>query len=148
VKSEEDSPVSDHVDLSRLAGSVATNTRWAGTGPDGRRTATEKAREVGAQRLAERLEREVDPDGDLDPVERAARITSARKAHYARMALKSHQARRDAAEAARHTADRLALEAAQAVCGHSWPDELEAEATCLDCGLPYDEWTEPAGGAA
>jgi hypothetical protein len=40
-----------------------------------------------------RFEREVDPDGTLPPAERAKRAESARKAHFARMALLSAQAR-------------------------------------------------------
>lgn len=41
----------------------------------------------------ERFEREVDPDGVLDPVERAQRAAHARKAYFQRLALKSAQAR-------------------------------------------------------
>jgi hypothetical protein len=41
-----------------------------------------------------KFERDVDPDGALDPVERARRAESARKAHFTRMALRSAQARR------------------------------------------------------
>lgn len=40
-----------------------------------------------------RFEAEVDPDGTLDPVERQRRAASARKAHFARLALKSAQKR-------------------------------------------------------
>ena len=40
-----------------------------------------------------RFDREVDPDGTLDPAERARRAEYARKAHFTRMALKSAQAR-------------------------------------------------------
>jgi len=42
------------------------------------------------------FEREVDPDGRLEPAERARRAASARKAHFARLALRSAQARRRA----------------------------------------------------
>ncbi len=45
-----------------------------------------------------RFEREVDPDGSLDPVERSRRAEHARKAYFARLALKSAQARRKAAK--------------------------------------------------
>jgi hypothetical protein len=38
------------------------------------------------------------PDGVLDPVERAKRAVSAKKAFYTRLALKSAQSRRRAAE--------------------------------------------------
>lgn len=41
-----------------------------------------------------KFEREVDPDGILEPAERAKRAEHARKAFYARLALKSAQARR------------------------------------------------------
>lgn len=41
-----------------------------------------------------RFAREVDPDGVLDPVERARRADHARKAYFARLALKSVQSRR------------------------------------------------------
>ena len=40
------------------------------------------------------FEKQVDPDGTLEPAERARRAESARKAHFARLALKSAQARR------------------------------------------------------
>lgn len=39
-----------------------------------------------------KFEREVDPDGVLDPAERARRAEMARKAYFARLALKSAQA--------------------------------------------------------
>jgi hypothetical protein len=42
----------------------------------------------------DRFEREVDPDGKLDPTERARRAESARKAYFTQLALKSAQARR------------------------------------------------------
>jgi hypothetical protein len=42
----------------------------------------------------DRFERDVDPDGVLDPVERARRADMARKAYMARLALKSAQVRR------------------------------------------------------
>jgi hypothetical protein len=41
-----------------------------------------------------RFEREVDPDGLLDPAERARRAEFARKAYFARLALASAKARR------------------------------------------------------
>ena len=40
-----------------------------------------------------RFEREVDPDGTLDPAERAQRADYARKAYFARLALASARAR-------------------------------------------------------
>lgn len=73
-----------------LVAQIAANTRWAVTPEDERREATRKAREA----FEERFEREVDPDGLLDPSERARRAGHARKAYFARLALKSAQARR------------------------------------------------------
>ncbi len=40
-----------------------------------------------------RFDREVDPDGVLDPAERARRSSYARKAYFAQLALKSAKAR-------------------------------------------------------
>ena len=45
-----------------------------------------------------KFERDVDPDGVLDPAERARRAEMARKAHFTRLALKSAQARRRKAQ--------------------------------------------------
>ncbi len=42
----------------------------------------------------ERFEREVDPDGTLEPAERARRASHARSAYYSGLALKSAKARR------------------------------------------------------
>ena len=42
----------------------------------------------------DRFERQVDPEGILDPAERAIRAESAKKAFYSRMALASARARR------------------------------------------------------
>ncbi|WP_232110599.1 hypothetical protein [Nocardia wallacei] len=44
--------------------------------------------------MASKFEHEVDPHGALSPEERARRAEHARKAHFARLALKSAQARR------------------------------------------------------
>jgi len=41
-----------------------------------------------------RFEAQVDPDGVLEPAERAHRAEHARKAHFTKMALRSAQARR------------------------------------------------------
>ncbi len=54
------------------------------------RDLTKAAREA----FRSQFEREVDPDGTLDPAERARRAEHARKAHYYRMALASAKARR------------------------------------------------------
>lgn len=65
---------------------------WANTGNPSART----VRARGAFRA--RFEREVDPEGVLDPPERARRGEYARKAYMARLALKSAQARRKRAQ--------------------------------------------------
>jgi len=71
-----------------LRARCAAHTRWSQE--TDRTAATAKAR--GA--FIERFEREVDPDGVLDPGERARRAENARKAWYARLAFRSAQARR------------------------------------------------------
>lgn len=71
-----------------LRASIAVHESWART-PD-RAARTAPAREA----FLERFEREVDPDGVLDPVERSRRAESKRKAYFARLALKSARARR------------------------------------------------------
>lgn len=45
----------------------------------------------------DRFDREVDPDGILEPAERARRAAHARSAYFSRLALKSSQARRRSA---------------------------------------------------
>lgn len=77
-------PIGDRI----LIAKVAAHTRWANT--TDRTAATAKAR----QAFRDRFEREVDPDGVLDPAERAKRANNARRAFYQRLALKSAQARR------------------------------------------------------
>jgi hypothetical protein len=42
----------------------------------------------------DRFEREADPDGTLDPAERARRASHLKRAYFLRLALKSAQARR------------------------------------------------------
>jgi hypothetical protein len=60
---------------------IAAAERWARE-PD--RTKATSAARAGLQA---RWEREADPDGVLSPDERAARVASLKKAHYARMVL-------------------------------------------------------------
>lgn len=72
----------------RLRASIAGNTRWSKEADPS--AATRKARET----FLNSFELAVDPDGVLEPTERARRAESARKAHFARLALKSAQARR------------------------------------------------------
>ena len=71
-----------------LRARLAAHTSWANTTDRSARTAPARAAAL------ERYERQVDPDGILPPDERRARAEHARKAHMARMALRSAQARR------------------------------------------------------
>jgi hypothetical protein len=65
-------------------------------------TADRSARTAPARKAAlDRFEREVDPEGVLSPAERERRAGYARKEYFARLALKSAQARR-AKAAKRH----------------------------------------------
>lgn len=73
-----------------LAGRIAAYARWADE-PD-RSAATAPARRAFDQRFYT----QVDPDGVLPPEERERRATSARKAYFAALALKSAKARRKA----------------------------------------------------
>ena len=81
-----------------LAASVAAHTSWANTTDRAARTA--KARAA----LQAKFEREVDPEGTMPPAERAKRAEHLRKAYYARLALKSVQARRAAKQASGYAA--------------------------------------------
>ena len=71
-----------------LRGQLAAHESWARTRDRAARTA--KAR----QAALDRFERQVDPEGELLPAERAKLAEHARKAYFARLALKSAQARR------------------------------------------------------
>lgn len=71
-----------------LVAQVAAHSKWAKTAD--RAAATAPAR----QAYLERFERQVDPDGRLDPETRAQLAESAKKAYFARLALKSAKARR------------------------------------------------------
>jgi hypothetical protein len=70
-----------------LRARIAAHAQWANT-PD--RTARMTAANAG--RFA-RFEREVDPEGRLDPEERRRRAKHAEQAHMLRLALKSSKAR-------------------------------------------------------
>lgn len=74
---------------------VAVHTSWARTSDPSARTAPARAA------FLDRFEREVDPDGILEPAERTRRAEHAKKAHFARLALASAKARRKKAEARR-----------------------------------------------
>ncbi|MGH9151554.1 MAG: hypothetical protein ACRD03_03900 [Acidimicrobiales bacterium] len=67
---------------------MAAHASWANTSDRLARTAPARKAAV------ERFERQVDPEGVLDPTERALRAEQAKKAHMTRLALKSAQARR------------------------------------------------------
>lgn len=71
-----------------LAGRIGAHESWART--EDRPARTRKAR----QAFIEKFEREVDPDGVLEPAERSKRAEHARTAWYQRLALKSAAARR------------------------------------------------------
>lgn len=91
----------------RIKGLAGAHASWA-------RTADRSARTEPARKAAlERFEREVDPDGALDPADRAIRAEHARKAYFAKLALKSAVSRRKArehAEAAAAAEAELAAE--------------------------------------
>jgi len=71
-----------------LRARMAAHASWANTSDRRARTAP------GRKAAMDRFERQVDPDGTLDPKERALRAEQAKKAHMTRLALKSAQARR------------------------------------------------------
>jgi hypothetical protein len=70
-----------------LCARAAAHAQWAKT--EDRTARTAKARKA----FMDRFEREVDPDGRLDPAERARRAQNARTSYYLKLALKSAQAR-------------------------------------------------------
>lgn len=70
-----------------VIGRVAANTRWAKE-PD-RRAATQSARDA----LERKFEDQVDPNRELDPIERARRVKNAKSAHYGRLARSSAASR-------------------------------------------------------
>ena len=71
-----------------LRGRTAVHTSWANTGDRRART------RPGTEAFLKRFEREVDPDGVLDPAERARRAEAAKKAHMAALSLKASKANR------------------------------------------------------
>lgn len=105
-----------------LRGRIAANTRWAHTAD---RTA---ATAPGRAGLEARFEREVDPKGELDPAERARRVDALRKAHFARLALRSAQSRRSA----RKAREGAAVQAATRAAARQTARELRAAAAELD----------------
>lgn len=84
-----------------LARSAAL-TRWALTPEVERKAASAKARAG----LDAKFAAQVDPDGTMDPQERARRVQMLRSAHFSRMAAESVETR--ARKAARKTNKKLA----------------------------------------
>lgn len=76
----------------RLRAQVAANTRWSKPGARSRQSET-----IRSARLR-RLEEQVDPDGLLDPAERACLARNALAAEMAGLSLKAARARRLARE--------------------------------------------------
>lgn len=77
-----------------LRATIAANTSWAKTEDRAARTANARAA------LREKFYDEVDPERKLPPAEREKRAENARKAYYARIALKAATAARKRREAA------------------------------------------------
>ena len=77
-----------------LRSQIAAHESWARTEDRPGRTA--KARKA----MLDKFEQQVDPDGTLQPAERARRAEHARKAYFKRLALKSAQSRRSKGGAA------------------------------------------------
>jgi hypothetical protein len=71
----------------QMRAEIAANTSWARTADRSARTAPARAAALS------RFERQVDPEGTMDPVERAQRAESARRAHFRAMAYKSARVR-------------------------------------------------------
>jgi hypothetical protein len=77
-----------------LRAQIGAHESWA-------RTTDRSARTAAARKAAlDKFEQQVDPEGVLPPAERTMRAEHARKAYFARLALKSAQARRRRAGAA------------------------------------------------
>jgi hypothetical protein len=72
----------------RMRGTMAVETSWANTSDRSARTAP------GRKAAWEKFEKQVDPEGILEPAERARRAEHARKAHFTRLAYLSARARR------------------------------------------------------
>lgn len=91
----------------RTLGALGAAISWANT-------ADPKSRTAPARRAFEaRFEKQVDPDGVLDPAERARRAGQALKAHMLRLAYASSRARSKAAQA-RRDAEALDAQAEEA----------------------------------
>jgi hypothetical protein len=78
----------------QMIGAYGAQVSWSRTVDRSGRT--QPARD----KFQQRFERQVDPDGVLDPAERAKRAEHARKAYFIGLALKSAAARRRGGDAA------------------------------------------------
>lgn len=85
-------------DERKLLARIAAHESWANTPDRTSRTAPARAA------MLAKFELEVDPDGALDPAERARRAEHKRKAYFQRLALKSAQSRRRSREYAEQAA--------------------------------------------
>lgn len=74
--------------IASMRGRLAAHARWSKEADRVAATAAARAGQMA------RFEREVDPDNQLDPAERAIRAEHARKAHMTRMSLRAAEARR------------------------------------------------------
>lgn len=81
-----------------LVARTAAHARWAQVSDPNAATAP------GRTAFLDRFEKQVDPDGTLPVDERARRAEHARKAYFSRLALRSKQARRKAAQLATEAA--------------------------------------------
>jgi hypothetical protein len=72
-----------------LRGRIGAHLSWANTADPKART------KPGRDAFLARFEREVDPDGVMDPAERARRAGHLRKAYMQELAIKSAQKRRE-----------------------------------------------------
>lgn len=78
----------------RMRSQLGAHAQWARTDDRTARTAAARAA------FHKRFERQVDPDGVLDPAERAKRAEHARQAHMLKLAMASAKARRLRAQVA------------------------------------------------
>lgn len=85
---------------------IAANSRWANASEEERRAAGALARKG----FDDRFDREVDPEGVLEPAERARRAEHARKAYFLSLAFKSARSRRGASGERKERAQRDLLD--------------------------------------
>jgi hypothetical protein len=118
-----------------LQGRLGAHTKWANT------TDRTGATAPGRAAFEARFERQVDPDGTMDPVQRARLAKSARSAWFARLALQSAQSRRRASEARRRAADEQAwARTTNAMCiaeADAAAEAAEAELAAAQAELPH-----------